>query len=91
MWKHELLFACPELSEGFVQGRKPQPPQLALIGVGLIGLLVGSLLGERPGVLGMLNLLVWAAGQAGSLAWSVVKGDRDMAASILGGSSSTQK
>ena len=71
----------------YAQGRRPQPAQLALMGIGLIGLLVGSLLGERPGVLGMLNLLGWAAGQAGCLAWSAVKSDRDLAASIIGRSS----
>ncbi len=64
--------------------------QLGLVGIGLTGLLLGSLLRERPGVLGMLNLLGWAAGQAGSLAWSAVKSDKDMAGSILGKSSWAQ-
>ena len=69
-----------------LQGRRAQPSQLALMGSGLIGLLVGTLLGARPGVLGMLNLLGWAAGQAISLAWNAVKSDREMAASLLGSS-----
>lgn len=56
------------------------------MGVGVLGLLLGSLLGERLGMLGMLSLLGWTAGQAGSLAWSVVRSDRHLAARLLGSS-----
>ena len=67
-----------------VQGRRAEPVQQVLMGLGLVGLLVGSLLGARPGVLGMLNLIGWAAGQATFLAWNAVKSDRELAASLLG-------
>ena len=72
---------------GVMQGRSLRLVQLALMGVGVMGLLLGSVSGMRPGLLGVLSLLGWAAGQAGSLAWDAVKGDRDMAASLLGSSS----
>ena len=70
-----------------MQGRRAQPTQLVLIGASVLGLSLGSLLGERLGILGMLSLLGWTAGQASSLAWSVVRSDRHTAATLLGSSS----
>lgn len=54
------------------------------MGLGSVGMVLGALLGTWPGLLGVLALLGWAAGQACSLAWDVIKDDRDMAASLLG-------
>ena len=57
---------------------------MALMVIGVLGLLLGSLLGTWPGLLGTLSLLAWTAGQAGSQAWEAWKGDREMAVRFLG-------
>ena len=67
-----------------MQGRQLQQVQLALMGIGVLGLVAGGFLGTWPGLLGMLSLLGWAAGQAGSMAWDAVKGDEEMTANLLG-------
>ena len=63
---------CPEAADGAYGDR------------GVFGLLLGSLLGTRPGLLGTLSLLTWTAGQANSQAWEAWKGDREMAVKFLG-------
>ena len=57
---------------------------VALMGLGVLGLLSSLLWGEWPGLLGVLSLVGWIAGQALCLAWDAIKVDRKLAASILG-------
>lgn len=68
----------------YLQGRSVRKLQMALMVIGVFGLLLGSLLGIWPGLLGTLSLLAWTAGQAGSQAWEAWKGDREMAIRFLG-------
>ena len=58
--------------------------RMALMGLGGVGLLSSLVWGGWPGVLGVLSLLGWTAGQALLLAWDAIKGDRELAARILG-------
>ena len=57
---------------------------MVLMGLGGLGLLSGLLWGGWPGLLGVLSLLGWTVGQALRLAWDAMKGDREMAARMLG-------
>lgn len=68
----------------YVQGSSVRKLQMALLVIGVFGLLLGSLLGIWPGLLGMLSLSGWTAGQAGSQAWEAWKGDRETAVRFLG-------